>query len=103
MTVFNIHDAKTQFSKLVELVAAGEEVVIAKSGKPVARLVSFQERGKRRRLGSYEPMSRSDETLTTRTFLVALMPASTFALLLRRGTRCVGHLHGERFPRFAVL
>lgn len=52
MTVFNIHDAKTQFSKLVELVAAGEEVVIAKSGKPVARLVSFQERGKRRRLGS---------------------------------------------------
>lgn len=52
MTVFNIHDAKTQFSKLVELVSAGEEVVIAKSGKPVARLVRFQERSKRRRLGS---------------------------------------------------
>ncbi len=52
MTVFNIHDAKTQFSKLVELVAAGEEVVIAKAGKPVARLVGFRERGKRRTLGS---------------------------------------------------
>jgi prevent-host-death family protein len=52
MTVFNIHDAKTQFSKLVELASAGEEVVIAKSGKPVARLVRFQDRVERRKLGS---------------------------------------------------
>jgi prevent-host-death family protein len=51
MTVFNIHDAKTQFSKLVERAASGEEVVIAKSGRPVARLVRFQERTKRRKLG----------------------------------------------------
>jgi prevent-host-death family protein len=51
MTVFNIHDAKTQFSKLVECVASGEEVVIAKSGRPVARLVRFQERTKQRKLG----------------------------------------------------
>jgi prevent-host-death family protein len=51
MTVFNIHDAKTQFSKLVERVALGEEVVIAKSGRPVARLVRFQERKKQRKLG----------------------------------------------------
>jgi prevent-host-death family protein len=51
MTVFNIHDAKTQFSKLVERVASGEEVVIAKSGRPVARLVRFQERTKQRKLG----------------------------------------------------
>jgi prevent-host-death family protein len=51
MTVFNIHDAKTQFSKLVERVASGEEVVIAKSGRPVAKLVRFQERKKQRKLG----------------------------------------------------
>lgn len=35
----NIHDAKTHFSKLVGRVMAGEEIVIAKAGKPVARLV----------------------------------------------------------------
>lgn len=34
----NIYEAKTNFSRLVELAAAGEEIVIAKAGKPVARL-----------------------------------------------------------------
>lgn len=34
----NIHDAKTQFSKLVERAEAGEEIVIARAGTPVARL-----------------------------------------------------------------
>ncbi|MFI5308014.1 MAG: type II toxin-antitoxin system Phd/YefM family antitoxin [Polyangiales bacterium] len=34
----NIHDAKTQFSKLVDEVSSGREVIIAKAGKPVARL-----------------------------------------------------------------
>jgi prevent-host-death family protein len=42
MTVFNIHDAKTHFSKLLERVLSGEEVVIAKAGKPVARLLPFE-------------------------------------------------------------
>lgn len=41
MAIFNIHEAKTHFSRLVEDAAAGKEVVIAKSGKPVARLVSI--------------------------------------------------------------
>jgi prevent-host-death family protein len=41
MTVFNIHDAKTNFSKLLERVLNGEEVVIAKAGKPVARILPF--------------------------------------------------------------
>lgn len=35
----NIHEAKTHFSKLLERVQQGEEVVIAKAGKPIARLV----------------------------------------------------------------
>ena len=35
----NVHEAKTHFSKLIERVANGEEVTIAKAGKPVARLV----------------------------------------------------------------
>lgn len=37
----NIHEAKTQLSKLVELAAAGEEIVIAKAGKPMAKLVPY--------------------------------------------------------------
>ena len=37
--MINIHDAKTRFSKLITRVEAGEEIIIAKSGKPVARLV----------------------------------------------------------------
>ena len=39
MMQVNIHDAKTNLSKLLEAVARGEEVVIAKSGRPVAKLV----------------------------------------------------------------
>jgi prevent-host-death family protein len=39
METVNIHDAKTQLSRLIERVLAGEEVVIAKAGMPVARLV----------------------------------------------------------------
>jgi prevent-host-death family protein len=41
MTIYNIHEAKTHFSKLLERVLNGEEVVIAKAGKPVARLSPF--------------------------------------------------------------
>jgi prevent-host-death family protein len=38
MTIVNIYDAKTQLSKLIEEAAAGHDVVIARGGKPVARL-----------------------------------------------------------------
>jgi len=38
MQLVNVHDAKTHLSKLLDRVAAGEEVVIARNGKPVARL-----------------------------------------------------------------
>lgn len=37
----NLHEAKTQLSKLVDLAAAGEDVIIARGGKPVARLTSL--------------------------------------------------------------
>ncbi len=41
MDPINIHEAKTQLSKLIEAVEAGEEVIIARAGRPVARLVPF--------------------------------------------------------------
>lgn len=39
MATFNVHDAKTHFSRLLDRVAQGEEIIIAKSGRPVAKLV----------------------------------------------------------------
>ena len=39
MKIVNIHEAKTHLSRLLADVAAGEEIVIAKAGKPVARIV----------------------------------------------------------------
>jgi prevent-host-death family protein len=48
----NIHEAKTHLSRLLERVAMGEEVIIAKAGKPVAKLVPLQKRPKNRLLGS---------------------------------------------------
>jgi len=38
MTTINIHEAKTQLSRLLERAQAGEEIVIAKAGQPIARL-----------------------------------------------------------------
>lgn len=52
MDQINIHRAKTQFSRLVERVAAGEEIVIAKSGKPIARLVPYVTKSVARRPGA---------------------------------------------------
>lgn len=39
MGVYNVHDAKTHFSRLLDRVEQGEEIIIAKSGRPVAKLV----------------------------------------------------------------
>jgi prevent-host-death family protein len=52
MTTVNIHAAKTQLSRLLDAVAAGEEVIIAKAGKPVARLVPFEQKRQPRKLGT---------------------------------------------------
>ena len=51
MTV-NVHEAKTQLSKLLLRISMGEEVVIAKAGMPVARLVPFAAKPMRRVAGS---------------------------------------------------
>ena len=52
MQTVNIHAAKTHLSRLIEAVAAGEEVVITKAGKPLARLAPIEAAAPRRRLGS---------------------------------------------------
>ena len=51
MQTINIHDAKTHLSRLLEQVAGGEEIIIAKAGKAIARLVPLEAPPKKRQLG----------------------------------------------------
>ena len=51
MRTINIHAAKTHLSRLVDDAAGGEEIIIAKAGKPVARLVPLADARPKRRLG----------------------------------------------------
>lgn len=51
--IFNLYEAKTSLSKLVERAAAGEEIIIAKSGRPLAKLVPLAPR-KTRQPGGWE-------------------------------------------------
>ena len=51
-TFVNIHEAKTHLSRLLNRVAAGDEIIIAKAGKPMARLVPYLPTGEPRQPGS---------------------------------------------------
>lgn len=54
MQIVNIHQAKTNLSKLIEKTSKGEEVIIAKAGKPVAKLTFYKEKLKPRKLGLWK-------------------------------------------------
>lgn len=54
MKVTNIHEAKTNLSQLIEAVLKGEEVIIAKAGKPVVKLIPYREEKKLRTPGGWE-------------------------------------------------
>lgn len=54
MTVVNMHEAKTHLSRLVDRAARGEDVVIAKAGRPVARLVAYEGDDTPRMLGGWK-------------------------------------------------
>lgn len=54
MIEVNVHEAKTNLSRLLQRVVAGEEVVIARAGIPIARLVPINSPGGRRTLGEDE-------------------------------------------------
>lgn len=54
MQVVNIHEAKTNLSKLIEKTLKGEEVIIAKAGKPVVKLSTYKEELKPRKLGLWK-------------------------------------------------
>lgn len=52
MQVINIHQAKTNLSKLIENTNKGEEVIISKAGRPVAKLVAYKEQLQPRKPGA---------------------------------------------------
>lgn len=51
MRKVNIYEAKTHFSELVEAASAGEEIIIARAGKPMARLCALGEKARPRKAG----------------------------------------------------
>lgn len=56
MRTMNIHEAKTNFSRLVDAAAEGEVILIAKSGRPVAKLTRLDAPDAPARLGFYSGM-----------------------------------------------
>jgi prevent-host-death family protein len=50
-TIINIHQAKTHLSRIVEEVAAGSEIIIAKAGRPIAKLVPLEPLVQKKHLG----------------------------------------------------
>jgi prevent-host-death family protein len=61
MEIANIHEAKTQLSRLVERALEGEEVIIARAGKPAVRLVPIRGSDKPRRGGQWKGKVRIAE------------------------------------------
>jgi len=54
MASVNVHEAKTHLSALLKRVEGGEEIVIARSGQPVAKLVPVRQHGEPRQPGGWE-------------------------------------------------
>ena len=61
MKTINIHAAKTHFSTLVQEAAAGEEIIIAKAGQPMARLAPLEKKNVRKTLGMLKGKIRVSE------------------------------------------
>lgn len=59
----NIHEAKTSLSKLLVRVALGDEIIISKSGKPMARLIPYTKpKSKKRNLGNAKGLFKLDKS-----------------------------------------
>ena len=62
MVQVNIREAKTQFSRLLALAEAGEEVVIARNGTPVAKLVALPKKAGKRQPGQWKGIVKLDDS-----------------------------------------
>ena len=57
----NIHDAKTHFSKFINQALKGDEIIIARGGKPLVRLVPYTEEAQERRGGQFKGLIQISE------------------------------------------
>jgi prevent-host-death family protein len=57
----NIHEAKTNLSRLIKRVEGGDEIIIARGGRPVARLLPYESKSRRRTLGADRQTVHIDE------------------------------------------
>ncbi len=76
----NIYEAKTQLSRLVTRAAEGEDVVIARAGKPVARIVPYEKRPVRRQPGGLKGLLELPEdwdSPETNTVVASLFESSS--------------------------
>lgn len=64
-TTVNIHEAKTQLSKLIARATNGEEIVIAKAGKPLVRLTQVDAESQKRKLGILDGLYDVPEDIDT--------------------------------------
>lgn len=78
MAKVNVHEAKTNLSRLLLQVEAGEEVVIARNGEPVARLVRVQKRSKRQ-FGSWKGRIKLDDAIFNDSFFFDPLPQEELA------------------------
>ncbi len=78
MAKVNVHEAKTNLSRLLLQVEAGEEVVIARNGEPVARLVRIPKRSKRQ-FGSWKGRIKLDDAIFDDSFFFDPLPEEELA------------------------
>lgn len=60
-TIYNLYEAKMSLSRLVDRAANGEEIILSKAGKPMAKLVPFRRTAEPRRPGGWEGRVRISE------------------------------------------
>jgi prevent-host-death family protein len=96
----NIHEAKTHLSRLLSKVSQGEEVVIARAGRPIARLLPISNTGTKRLPARKEARSRLQPTLMRRSIRRRSSPSDEGAL---RYACCITSWgHGDPFDRVLI-
>ena len=84
MVTVNVHEAKTNLSRLLAQVEAGEDVVIARNGKPVPRLVLVRKQGYRE-FGGWKGRVKLDDSVFDDSFFFDPLPEEELALWEGRG------------------
>ena len=79
MVTVNVHEAKTNLSRLLAQVEAGEDVVIARNGKPVARLVLVRNQGNRE-FGAWRGRVKLDDSVFDDSFFFDPLPEEELAI-----------------------